>query len=229
MRPALISALLAGLVGGLLTACGSEVDAVGPAPVETRAIPVGDTPVRILSCGDPTAPAVLLLHGAAFSAETWRELGTLQLLAAGGYHAVAANLPGKPGSPTNPLAGADFLVALLDGLGIDQAAALTPSASGRYALPLLAEHPARLRGLVAVAPVAIPEHLESLRGNPTPLLTIWSAGDKVVPQRHADDLAQAVQNARQLSLPGDVHPVYLEHTEAFHEALLGFLAEIDAR
>ena len=44
----------------------------------------------------PAAGAVtfLLLHGAAFSSETWRELGTLQTLAALGYTAVAVDMPG---------------------------------------------------------------------------------------------------------------------------------------
>jgi len=36
----------------------------------------------------------LFLHGAAFKAEDWLDLGTLHLMAALGYKAVAADLPG---------------------------------------------------------------------------------------------------------------------------------------
>jgi len=38
---------------------------------------------------------VLLLHGAAFSSETWLKLGTLQYLSAMGHRAVAIDIPGE--------------------------------------------------------------------------------------------------------------------------------------
>lgn len=38
---------------------------------------------------------VVLLHGQAFSSRTWEELGTLSLLAANRYQALALDLPGK--------------------------------------------------------------------------------------------------------------------------------------
>lgn len=36
---------------------------------------------------------VLLLHGAAYNADTWRTTGTLKYLAAMGHHVIAINLP----------------------------------------------------------------------------------------------------------------------------------------
>ena len=45
---------------------------------------------------DKTKPKVLLLHGAAFSASTWKEIGTLAKLKEWGYKTVAVNL--KPES-----------------------------------------------------------------------------------------------------------------------------------
>ena len=44
--------------------------------------------------GTPTHQ-VLLLHGAAFSSETWEKLGTLQYLSAMGHRAVAIDVPGE--------------------------------------------------------------------------------------------------------------------------------------
>ena len=38
---------------------------------------------------------VLLLHGAAFTSETWQHLGSLALLDTLGFRAVAVDLPGR--------------------------------------------------------------------------------------------------------------------------------------
>lgn len=38
---------------------------------------------------------VVLLHGQAFTSKTWEEVGTMALLAANGYQALAMDLPGK--------------------------------------------------------------------------------------------------------------------------------------
>lgn len=38
---------------------------------------------------------VVLLHGQAFTSQTWEELGTMALLATNGYQALAMDLPGK--------------------------------------------------------------------------------------------------------------------------------------
>ena len=45
--------------------------------------------------GKPNKVQVLLLHGAAFTSETWSKLGTLQLISSFGYRAVALDLPGR--------------------------------------------------------------------------------------------------------------------------------------
>lgn len=38
---------------------------------------------------------VVLLHGQAFTSKTWEDLGTMALLAANGYQALAMDLPGR--------------------------------------------------------------------------------------------------------------------------------------
>lgn len=229
MAPSLFHVLLAATLAGVICACGSELEAHSDLPVEARVLTVGGAPVELLECGADTQPAVILLHGAMFSAGDWRELGTLQLLGGRGYRAVAVNLPGKEGSAANPLEGAAYLDALLDALGTERAVIAAPSASGRYALPFLVEHPERLHGLVALAPVGIPAHLDALRGSAVPVLTVWSRDDRIVPSELADQLALAVQRADQLSFACDTHPVYLEHGEESHQALLEFLAEVCPR
>jgi pimeloyl-ACP methyl ester carboxylesterase len=43
----------------------------------------------------PSSHKVLLLHGMAFSSDNWQQIGTLGLIAASGWSAVAVDLPGK--------------------------------------------------------------------------------------------------------------------------------------
>jgi abhydrolase domain-containing protein 14 len=113
--------------------------------------------------GRPGAPApVLLLHGASFNADTWDVLGTLKLLAAAGFDAAALDLPGATGGGTTP----DGRVALprrgalltgaLDALTWHAPVhVVAPSASGRFALPLLLRAPERVKSFVPVAAVGL--------------------------------------------------------------------------
>jgi pimeloyl-ACP methyl ester carboxylesterase len=88
---------------------------------------------------------VFLLHRASFSSQTWRELGTLTLLGNQGYRAVALDLPGFGKSQsihTNP---SRFLLTFMQQLKLTPPVIVSPSMSGRYSLPLVANHSATLR------------------------------------------------------------------------------------
>lgn len=63
-------------------------------PVTSKSIVVLSQNVHYLESGAPCARSVLLMHGASFKAETWRQIGTLDVLAKEGYRAVAVDLPG---------------------------------------------------------------------------------------------------------------------------------------
>ena len=215
----------AALLLAVAAGCGNEA-APPAAPLADRFLEVGGVPLHLLEAGPRAAPAVLLLHGARYEAATWRDLGTLDHLAAAGFRVLAIDLPGY-GASDQPWAEDDaaLLPALLDALGLVDAVVVTPSMSGRYALATAVAQRDRLRALVAVAPVGIPERLDALRGSTLPVLAVWGANDAIVPAEHGRALAEAVADGRFLQLADAGHACYLDAPEAFHEALLDFLAE----
>ncbi len=180
--------------------------------------------IHYLEAGDSGRPAVLLLHGASFSAQTWQDLGTLSLLAGQGYRAVAVDLPGfgqsEPGNPDRTEA---FLAELMEQLALDRPVLVSPSMSGGYSLPLVARHPDKLRGLVAVAPVAIARYEPELAGNQLPTLAVWGSDDHLVPLEQAKRLVRALPKARLVVLENAGHACYLQATAEFHQYLTQFV------
>ena len=107
-----------------------------------------------------SGPTVVLLHGQAFDASTWQQIGTLKALGQQGrVRAVAVDLPGFGLTGGQPLPASDrpaFLAELLVQLRVRRPLVLvTPSMSGSYALPWLTHHAGELAGWVAVAPVGL--------------------------------------------------------------------------
>ncbi|MEW6071171.1 MAG: alpha/beta fold hydrolase [Planctomycetota bacterium] len=224
MHAALLPGLLAALL--LVAACQRAAPAAGGAAPASRFVAVGGERIHVLEAGDPAAPAVILLHGARFSAATWRELGTLELLASRGFRAAAVDLPGFGESPESSLRPAELLPALLGALGTARPVVVAPSMSGSWALPAAAEHPALLAGLVAVAPVGLAEHLDRLAAAALPVLAIWGSADDVVPLAVAEELVARVPGAELVVLEGAGHPCYLDRPEPFHTALVRFAARV---
>lgn len=200
----------------------------GSPAMQDTTLTVQDTPVRLVSAGPEDGAPVLLLHGAAFSAETWIELGTLDALAAEGLRALAVDLPGFGRTPAGAADIDTFLAVLLDALGGPPPVLVTPSMSGRFALPLLRAAPERLAGWVPVAPAAIPGHEAELPAE-LPALIVWGTADTVFPVSGAATLAAALPGSRQLILDGARHPAYLDEPQAFHDALIAFRREVGGR
>jgi len=240
MRELGILMVLLAASGALAPACSAREEASGEGEamdaadetagaLEARSFTrtISGARVHFLEAGPGDGPAVLLLHGAAFRASTWQELGTLELLARAGFRAVALDLPGFGDSEASIVAPPDFLPLVLDELSLARPVVVSPSLSGGFSLPLVARHAGRLRGFVAVAPVQIERWIDALDGSALPTLCLWGGDDRIVPESQADLLCERMAAARKVVLADAGHACYMNQPARFHELLLEFLARAE--
>lgn len=213
--------LLALGVGILLAAAPAAAQDDGVVAVESRELRLDGSRVHFLEAGQ--GETVLLLHGARYSAQTWRELGTLELLAREGYRAVALDLPGFGESEATDSPKDRYLASLLPLIADRPVVVVSPSMSGMYSFPLLVKRPSFVVGFVALAPVGIAESLDQIRGRDLPALVLWGAKDDVVPPKVSRSLAEALPNSRRAEIADAGHACYLDQPQVFHRELLLFL------
>lgn len=180
------------------------------------------------SRGAPADPAILFLHGASFSSADWQTLGTLDLLAAAGWRAIAVDLPGFGKSTKTTMPPSELLPALYVAFQLEKPVLVAPSMSGGYALPFLARSPGKLRGFVALAPVGIPENVARLQDNPVPSLLFWGQNDRIVPVAMGQALLNALAEATLVCIEDGGHAAYMDNPTKFHVELVRFLDEVKA-
>jgi abhydrolase domain-containing protein 14 len=233
-----VSALAAGLSASLASAVlllaampafsDSEAEAAkdpkAASAISDSMIEFHEHPVHLLAAGPEKGQSVLLLHGAKFDSGTWKDLGTLEILAAAGYRAVAIDLPGFGKSPRWRSDPRTFLSEFIDVLKIGRPVIIAPSMSGRWAFPLILNNPEKAAGFVPIAAVGTPAFTQKVKESPVPALVVWGSADRMFPAETHKKLAASFKKSELLPLPDASHPAYLDQPELFHAALLEFLA-----
>jgi pimeloyl-ACP methyl ester carboxylesterase/catechol 2,3-dioxygenase-like lactoylglutathione lyase family enzyme len=121
-------------------------------------IPAGNAELCAQTFGDPTDPAVLLIHGATSSMDWWEDEFCERIAVEGRYvirydhRDTGQSTCYPPGVP--PYSFADLVsdaVAVLDGVGVDRAHVVGMSMGGGIAQRLAISHPDRVETLTLVA------------------------------------------------------------------------------
>jgi pimeloyl-ACP methyl ester carboxylesterase len=129
-----------------------------PVPCEGRMVPTRAGDTFVLCFGEPDAPPLVLLHGAATNSAMWAGDAAAY---APHFRVYAVDLPGEAGKSTPvrpPWQGPEFagwLGDAFDGLGLDSARIAGISQGGWVALKLATAAPERVDRLVLISPAGV--------------------------------------------------------------------------
>lgn len=187
---------------------------------------IGNAPIRYLETGSKGNQTILLLHGATFRAELWKNLGTMKFLAKNSYHVISADLP-KHGKSGNPKISKDeFLKTFIQHTNLNNPVVLGHSFAGSYIWPYLIEDRDSSAAAILVAPTHIKEYLPQLSSITKPILIIWGEKDEMIPVQQAFLLNKMLPNSRLKILKGEQHECYVNSKIEFHSIIFDFLTGV---
>ncbi|MBM9536918.1 alpha/beta fold hydrolase [Desulfobulbus alkaliphilus] len=183
--------------------------------------------IHCLASGADKGSPVVLLHGKMFQAETWRELGTLDVLAGLGLRVLAVDMPGFGKSPACEVPSIEILDRLCQEFDLPPAVFIGPSMGGRIALEFAIRFPQQIAGLILIGAVGVEENRSGLPRIAAPTLVVWGADDQVSPLANSDLLLAGISNASREIYPQAPHPCYLVQPERWHASLRSFFTSLN--
>jgi len=190
--------------------------------IQNKTIIIEGVPINTLQAGDFSRPTLLFLHGKAFQAETWLDLGTLQAAVGAGFSVLALDLPGFGKSPEAPLAPEKVIRALMQSAELERAIVIGPSMGGKIALEFSLNNPDKVSGLVLIGAVGVEENRKHLSELPPATLIVWGEHDQISNPGNGMLLHESIAGSKLVVFKGAKHACYLEQPELWHETLLNF-------
>ena len=171
---------------------------------------------------------ILLLHGAAFSSQTWVDkVDTLVTLAALGNRVIAIDLPGYGKTRQRVSEKGKYLSSVISELSPDQApVVVSPSMSGSFVVPLLRQSAAQVSGWVPVAPVSTRDGRDFFPGLHVPTMILYGQLDTSLGLSSAKDLQLIPTSTEPQVLPGAKHPASLAQPQLWHQLLYNFISAL---
>ncbi len=191
-----------------------------------RKEPVGSCEIHFMEAGEATGRDIVLLHGMKFQAKTWKDLGTLDVLARAGQHALAIDLPGFGGSPECGSSPGAVLLDFINDRKLEKPVLIGPSMGGRVCLEFCLDNPGIVGGLVLVGAVGVHENRGRLEQINVPTLIIWGGEDAISPIKNGKLLSEMISGSSFRIIDGAPHPCYLDQPETWHNELVSFLEKL---
>lgn len=194
--------------------------------IQNKTIDINGCSINLLIAGDFSSPPLLFLHGKAFQAETWQELGTLQTAIDAGFSILALDLPGFGKSPQADTSSEVVINTVMQDENVEKAIIVGPSMSGKIGLEYSLKYPHKVAGLVLIGSVGVEENRAQLHNLPSNTLILWGENDQISDPANGRLLKEKIEGSKLVVFQGATHPCYLEQPELWHQTLLNFATTV---